>query len=124
MKFLDWTSGWKTYATVAVGIGTGVAQYYGYHIPTWVDIILGFAGLGTARLAISKQSAKTAEDVAVLVSQVLAQVTVPPTVTVTAKDGSSTTVSPTPVTQVTETTVTEKPAPVDDPFFNKGGARK
>lgn len=117
MKFLNWTDGWKTYATVAVGIGTGVAQYYGYHIPGYVDVILGFLGIGTARLAISKQSAKTAEDVAILVSQVLSQITVPPTVTVTAKDGSSTVVAPTPIntTNTIETTtiVNTQPSPKD-----------
>lgn len=77
MKFKSLKSGWKTYATVAVGIGFGVAQAYGVHIPTWVDIILGFAGIGFGRMAISSQAEESTVAIQKLVQDVLTQVSVP-----------------------------------------------
>lgn len=125
MQFLSWTSGWKTYVTVIVGVGFGLADYFNYPIPhlQTIEIVLGFMGIGFGRMAISGQSKQTAQDLGVLIQNVLSQVTVPPTVTVTGKDGSSTTVSPTPVATSTTETTTVQPAPAKDPFFNKGGAK-
>lgn len=77
MKFIPPKSGWRTYAVVFVGVGLGVADYFGYHIPGWAETILGFAGLGTLRSAVRTQSAKSAADVAELAQEILASITLP-----------------------------------------------
>jgi hypothetical protein len=53
MKLLSWSTGKKTYITVAVGIAVGAAQAYGLHIPSWVNWLLTFAGIGFTRSAVS-----------------------------------------------------------------------
>jgi hypothetical protein len=35
MKFLDFQNGKKTYAVVIIGIGLGVAQHFGWTVPSW-----------------------------------------------------------------------------------------
>lgn len=77
MKFLDFQNGRKTYAVVVVGIALGIAQHFGWHIPSYVDWILVFLGGGTLRHAIQTQSAKSADAVADLVKLVLENVTAP-----------------------------------------------
>jgi len=77
MKFVSFAQGKKTYAIVAIGIALGVAQQMGWHIPAWVDWALTFLGLGTLRMAVTAQSAKSAADIAVLLKTVLDNVTVP-----------------------------------------------
>ena len=79
-KFLNFTTGWKTYATVAIGIGVAVAQVYGFHIPWAVDVGLGFVGLGFHRLATQKLTTDTVIAINALiqvVQDVQSQVTVP-----------------------------------------------
>lgn len=65
-------NGYKTYITVGVGIALGVAQALGYPIPTWVDGIVAFLGIGFQRMAIQSQSYQTTQDIAALVKVVLA----------------------------------------------------
>jgi len=77
MKFLDFQNGKKTYAVVVVGIGLGIAQHFGWAVPSWVEWGLTFLGLGTLRHAVQSQSAKSADDIAELVKLVLASVTIP-----------------------------------------------
>lgn len=77
MKFLDFQQGKKTYAVVIIGIGLGIAQQMGWHIPGWADWGLTFLGLGTLRAAVTTQSAKSAADIADLVKLVLQNITVP-----------------------------------------------
>ena len=76
MKFLDFQNGKKTYAVVVIGIGLGIAQHFGWTVPSWVDWGLTFLGLGTLRHAVQAQSAKSADDLAELVKLVLDSVTV------------------------------------------------
>lgn len=64
-------TGYKTYLTIAIGIGVGIAQALGYPIPENVDVILGFLGLGFHRLALSNASAQTTKDVQTLVQAVI-----------------------------------------------------
>lgn len=77
MKFLDFQNGKKTYAVVVIGVGLGIAQHFGWQVPSWVDWGLTFLGLGTLRHAVQAQSAKSADDIAELVKLVLTSVTVP-----------------------------------------------
>lgn len=80
MKLLDYTKGWKTYATVVLGLGVGVyAAVTGHDIPVWGYAILGFAGLGFHRSALSNQAQIATTDVLSLVQAVLAQVSTPDT---------------------------------------------
>lgn len=53
MTLLSWADGKKTYITVGLGIALGVAQGFGVPIPSWVDWILGFMGLGFHRSALT-----------------------------------------------------------------------
>lgn len=80
-KLLSSTNGYKTYLTVFVGIGLGIAQALGYDIPVWVDPIIGFLGLGALRLAVQKQSAQAATDITGLLQTILNAVEVMPPVT-------------------------------------------
>ena len=82
MKLLSWTNGWKTYLTVAAGISVGVAQHFGYHVPGYLDWILGFLGLGFGRMAITRQSQITADAVLALITDALQQLSEPVTTTV------------------------------------------
>lgn len=77
MKFITLKSGWKTYATCLVGITLGIAQARGIQIPGWVDIILGFFGLGSLRHAVTTQSAAAAADLQTLVRTVIGAVSAP-----------------------------------------------
>lgn len=61
MTLLTWAQGKKTYLTVAVGIALGVAQGLGVHVPGWLDWILGFAGLGFHRSALTNSMAAQSE---------------------------------------------------------------
>lgn len=74
MKLLSWQSGKKTYAVMAIGLGLGIAQGFGIHIPAanLMDWGLAFLGLGSLRAAVQKQAAQTAADVAKLL-ELLAQ---------------------------------------------------
>jgi hypothetical protein len=57
MKLLDFAQNKKTYATVILTIGLAAYQgYTGHDIPNWVYVILGFAGLGFHRAAITQQA--------------------------------------------------------------------
>jgi hypothetical protein len=76
MKFLNFAKGWKTYATVAVGISLGLYQWYtGHDVPSYAYMILGFAGLGFHRSALQGETQATAEAVSGLITDVLSQVT-------------------------------------------------
>ena len=77
MKFLDLQNGRKTYAVVVIGVGLGIAQHFGWTVPSWMNWGLTFLGLGTLRHAVQSQSAKSADDIAELVKLVLASVTAP-----------------------------------------------
>lgn len=77
MTFLNFAKGYKTYATVAVGVALGVAQGMGYDVPTWADWVIGFMGLGFHRMAIQNQSRIVEEQVAVLIKAIEDQITVP-----------------------------------------------
>lgn len=77
MKFVNPKSGWKTYAVVVIAIGMGVAETMGVHIPSWVDWVLAFLGLGTLRHAVTTQSAKAAREMEALVKAVIETVTIP-----------------------------------------------
>jgi hypothetical protein len=80
MKIIDVLNGKKTYAAVAVGLLIGIVQGLNdagiahIAIPAWADFIVMFLGLGAARLAIEKQSEKTAADAAALAKDVIAAV--------------------------------------------------
>jgi hypothetical protein len=66
-KVTTFLSGKKTYITVIVGLGLGVAQYFGYSIPEWVWTGLSALGLASVRSAIGKiqsDSSALATDVA------------------------------------------------------------
>lgn len=75
MKFISFATGYRTYITVAIGIGLGVAQALGVHIPESVDVILGFLGLGFHRAALQSETVVTTQQVEVLVKDILTQVT-------------------------------------------------
>jgi len=81
MKFIDFASGKKTYAAVTVGLAIGIVQGLNdahvahIEIPGWADWIVMFLGLGAARLAIEKQSEKTAA--AALAKDILAEIAPP-----------------------------------------------
>jgi hypothetical protein len=77
MKLLPPKTGWKTYAVVAIGIGLGIAQQQGVHVPGWVDWLLSFLGLGALRHAVTSQSAKSAAALEALGQTVFQAITVP-----------------------------------------------
>lgn len=60
-KFINFTSGWKTYATVAAGLAWGLWEWHtgntGEQMPWYIAIVL--AGLGFHRAAIGKQAKAT-----------------------------------------------------------------
>jgi hypothetical protein len=97
MKLLSWSTGKKTYITVAVGIAVGAAQAYGLHIPSWVNWLLTFAGIGFTRSAVTGQSQAAVQALQVLITDVLSQVS-QPTVTVSNTAATETT----PATTVTK----------------------
>lgn len=123
MQFISWKNGWKTYATVVIGVGVGVADYFNYPIPhiQGIEVVLGFMGIGFGRMAITNQSKITAQALSTLLQDVLQQVTVPTTVTTV-----TTTTPPKSVTLSTPETETEQktsilsvhtgPAKEDDGF--------
>jgi hypothetical protein len=51
VSFLD---GKKTYITAIIIAGLAFAQALGYQVPDYVFPLLGAAGLGTLRVAVSK----------------------------------------------------------------------
>jgi hypothetical protein len=72
---MNFAKGYRTYLIAAVGVGLGVydALIPYLHlspIPSWVYVLLGFAGLGAARSGISTDTQKAVGDV-------LSQITVP-----------------------------------------------
>src|SRR4051812_20559370 len=76
MKLLDFQNGKKTYAVVLIGVCLGIAQHFGWHIPSYVDWGLTFLGMGTLRHAVQTQSAKSADDIADLVKLALQNLTI------------------------------------------------
>lgn len=101
-KLLSWSQGKKTYLTVIVGVGLGIAQAppFNVHIPSYIDWALGFLGLGAARMAITAQSQATATAAFSLIQNVLSQVTTaetdgPSVTTVTQPVSLNTNPSPT-----------------------------
>lgn len=81
-SFIDWTKGKKTYLMVAVGVGTGLYQYFtGHDVPGYIYFVEGLLGLGAARSALAGQTKDTAVAVASLIDDVLNQVTVTTTTT-------------------------------------------
>jgi hypothetical protein len=84
MQFLSFADGKKTYAVVAVGVALGVVQGLDdsglahVHVPSAVNWVLMFLGLGAARVGIQAQSAKATAAVVQLVRDVLANITLPP----------------------------------------------
>lgn len=90
MQFINLKANWKTYATVVVGIGLGIAQAQGYHIPSYVDWVLGFIGLGVHRHEVQVQSNQVSKDVQLLLATVFSQITVPsPTNSVPSPSGQT-----------------------------------
>ncbi len=85
MKLISLKSGWKTYAVVAAGLALGAAQAVGVHVPGWLDMVLGFLGLGALRHGVQSQTATVIANVldALTVPQeaVLAPSTVTPALT-------------------------------------------
>lgn len=83
IKLISWTSGWKTYATVAIGIAIGVYSWYtGHDVPSYVYLILGCCGFGFTRSAISTETRNAIEAAVVLGKDVVSQTTVTVTPTV------------------------------------------
>lgn len=77
IKLINWTSGWKTYATVAIGIAIGVYSWYtGHDVPSYVYLILGCCGFGFTRSAISTETRNAIEAAVVLGKDVVSQTTV------------------------------------------------
>ncbi len=89
MKLLSFADGWKTYLVVVIGVGLGVAQSFGIHIPNWVDVTLGFLGMGAMRAGVTKSSAVAAVDIEELVRLVAANIVVPSTTTVNVNSDST-----------------------------------
>lgn len=83
MKFLSFAQGKKTYTVVVVGLVLGIIQGLDaagvshITIPFYVNWALGFLGLAALRSGVQAQSAKTTEDLALLVKDLLADTTVP-----------------------------------------------
>jgi hypothetical protein len=77
INFIPPKSGWKTYAVVLIGVGLGIAQHFGWQIPSYVDWVLTFLGMGALRHAVQTKSAKSTDDVADLVNLVLQNITQP-----------------------------------------------
>ncbi len=73
LKFLSFSTGYKTYIAVGIGIALAIAEALGLTVPGLVYIILGFLGLGFQRSAIgsNKNSIQT------IVQDVLSQITIP-----------------------------------------------
>ena len=78
MKFKSFASGYKTYAACAIAVGLGVASYFGYHEPTWLDWVLGAFGLASARAGMKTEARNAAAAVGTVVKDVLSQITVAP----------------------------------------------
>jgi hypothetical protein len=51
----DFLDGKKTYIAALIAAVTAGAQAIGYDIPQWIYAILGAAGLGSLRAAVTKQ---------------------------------------------------------------------
>lgn len=100
-KFLTWADGKKTYITVGLGIALGVAQGLGFHAPSWIDWVLGFAGLGFHRSAltnaVSAQSQAATQALEAVVQTVLTQIEVQPAPVSAVAVGQTVTVDDTPV---------------------------
>lgn len=82
MNLLNFTSGKKTYLTVALGIAFGLAQALGIHVPDWLIWMTGFSALGFHRSALSDEAATATAAVKTLALDALTQLEqpVPPTV--------------------------------------------
>ena len=91
IKFLSWSNGWKTYLVCAAGFSIGIAQYFGFHVPTWADWIIGASGGAALRAAVAKQTLASAIDVGQLAKLILENITVAATPDVNA-DSTTTSV--------------------------------
>lgn len=73
-RLLDFSKNKKTYAVVAVGIALGIADAFGYHVPSYVEWGLAFLGLGTMRSSLKNHSAETTKAVVSLIQEALKDV--------------------------------------------------
>lgn len=90
-KLISFTQNKKTYAVIAVGLVMGViqglddAKVINFHVPVYLDFILGLLGMGTLRHGVQASTEKTTADLAELIAQVMASVENPTVVQVTAE---------------------------------------
>lgn len=119
MKFLSLASGYKTYATVAVGLILAALQTFDPSLlakisplldNTFVDFGLSLAGVGFLRLGVAKQT-KTSQD-ALLAFQSLLKVynDVASQVTVPSPTNSIPSPPQTPAQEISETALLNKAA--------------
>ena len=77
MRFIKLTTGYKTYAVVAVGLVLGIIQgldaahVANIPIPDWVNWVLLFAGMGTTRLAVTQAAATATQNLVRLATVML-----------------------------------------------------
>lgn len=112
MKLLNIKTGWRTYATIAVGFGLAGYQYFtGTDLSTHWYVLILLTALGFNRAGVANDKAETLGAVTAvmsLIQDVSSQVSVPSQTTVNAPTASSVTVS--------GATVTEgKPTPTNLP---------
>lgn len=77
MKFVEFGPNKRTYAMVIVALALGVADRFGITIPWLVTWALKFLGQVDLREAIRAKAKESADDIVVLVEDILAQVTIP-----------------------------------------------
>lgn len=79
MQLIDPKANWRTYATVIVGLGLGVADKAGVSIGWPWSWAIKLLGNGELVAAIRAQSGQAADDIVKVVDSVLAQVSLPTT---------------------------------------------
>ncbi len=77
MQLIDPKANWRTYATVVVGLGLGIADKAGVTVGFPWSWAIRFLGNGELIAAIRAQSGQAADDIVKVVDSVLVQVSLP-----------------------------------------------